>query len=133
MISTNRCRLNCRDSVAMISLRQANAVKEDGAGPALALAAAVLGPGQPEVVAKDAEQAALAIGLDGPLGAVDEQFLDGWHGTHPRDGTAGERPPGRRLVAEASLGGASWESHEEACPNRRCSFRNLAAVRWRWR
>ena len=48
------------------------AVEQDGAGPALALAAAVLGPGQTEVVAQDAEQAALGVRLDGRSGAVDE-------------------------------------------------------------
>ena len=47
------------------------AVEQDGAGAALAFAAAVLGAGQAQVVAQHAEQAAVAVGVEGALLAVD--------------------------------------------------------------
>ena len=39
--------------------------------------------GQAEVVAQDAEQRALGVGVDGPRRAVDVQFLDSRHEAFP--------------------------------------------------
>ena len=55
-------------------------IQEDRARTALPLAAAVLGAGQVEVVAQDAEQTSLRVGLDAVSGAVDGEFGRG-HGT----------------------------------------------------
>ena len=54
------------------------AVDEHGAGAALALAAAVLGAGQVELVAQNAKQALRRVGLDAATTAVDQQ-LEGCH------------------------------------------------------
>ncbi len=53
--------------------------EQDGAGAALAFAAAVFRPGEAEFPAQDAEQAAVAVGVDGVGRAVDVQFLDFRH------------------------------------------------------
>src|SRR4029453_8294073 len=47
------------------------AVEEDGAGAALALAAAVFGPGEVEVLAQHAQERALGVGFDAATDAVD--------------------------------------------------------------
>jgi hypothetical protein len=47
------------------------AVEQDGAGAALAFAAAVFRPGKAEFPAQDAKQAAVAVGGDGLGRAVD--------------------------------------------------------------
>ena len=60
------------------------AVDQHRAGAATALAAAVLGAGQAEVVAQHAEQRPIAIGVDADRLAVDPQFLDVGHGGRPR-------------------------------------------------
>ena len=59
------------------------AVDQHRAGAAAALAAAVLGAGQAEVVAEHAQQVPLAIGFDLDRLAVDPQFLDVGHGVGP--------------------------------------------------
>ena len=56
-----------------------HAVHQYGAGGALAFAAAVLGAGKIQVVAQDAEQRALGVGIDPPPPAVDKQFGDPGH------------------------------------------------------
>src|SRR5205085_64528 len=68
-------------------------VEQDGAGAAAAFAAAVLAAGQAQVVAQDAEQAAVGVGVDGVPGAVDVEFLDRWHNLSP-----GERGSSRRII-----------------------------------
>src|ERR1017187_1482916 len=55
------------------------AVDQDGAGGALALAAAILGSGEIQIVTKDAEQCAVRIGIDPPPGAIDIQFGNPGH------------------------------------------------------
>ena len=59
------------------------AVEQHRAGAAAAFPAAVLAAGQVEVVAQDAEQRALRVGVQGTPRAVDVEFLDGRHGLTP--------------------------------------------------
>jgi len=54
-------------------------VDEDGAGCTLALAAAILRPGEVEVVAQDAQESALGIGVYLPFRPVDIKFGDPGH------------------------------------------------------
>jgi hypothetical protein len=59
-----------------------HAIKENGAGAALALAAAVLAAGEVEVITQDAQEAALAIGIHGAIFAVDVELGDSGHGSN---------------------------------------------------
>ena len=54
------------------------AIDQDGAGAALAFAAAVLAAGQIEIVAQHAEQRALGVRLDRHGAAIDVKFFDAW-------------------------------------------------------
>ena len=70
------------------------AVDQHGAGAATAFAAAVLRAGQAEVVAQDAEQGPLSLGVDVDLGTVDPELLDVGHESGPP--VRNRRASGRR-------------------------------------
>ena len=56
-----------------------DAVDQHGAGGALAFAAAVLGAGEVQIVAQDAEKRAVGIGIDSPRGSVHMETGDSGH------------------------------------------------------
>jgi hypothetical protein len=72
--------LDSRDPLANRSAQRRDArprrrpVDQHRAGPALALAAAVLAPGQIEIVAQNAEQTAIGLPIDLPASAINDQF-----------------------------------------------------------
>ena len=81
------------------------AVDQHRAGAATALAAAVLGAGQAEVVAEHAEQRPIAIGVDADRLAVDPQFLDVGHGDRPvEDGNGVQEDRLRARIGDAASG-----------------------------
>ena len=85
------------------------AVDQHGAGAAPALAAAVLGAGQAEVVAQHPEQRPLFLGADADLGPVDPELLDvGHEDGPPGDGTI------VTLAGRFRTGEALSEPHHQA-------------------
>src|SRR5262249_24011839 len=89
------------------------AVDEHGAGAAPPLAAAVLGPGQIEVVAQDAQQAPVGLRVDAAPGSVDPQLADNRHWTGPPQSSASTPATSRHLSASRSPDrndrGAAWK------------------------
>ena len=82
------------------------AVDQHRAGGALAFAAAVLGSGEVEIVAQDAEQGAIRIGIDPPFGPIDIQFGDPGHIVYS--------PPNSHTIADAPSPQALWPSSRTA-------------------